>query len=82
MDKTDRNSAEDFCHPPGAVCNAFSYMSRGWQNSREHKRPIFVDKKGEFLWTFLREFSWTCLVNFFNSNDYYQAITSPNPNLT
>ena len=20
MIKTDRNSAEDFCHPPGAVC--------------------------------------------------------------
>ena len=20
MDKTDRNTAEDFCHPPGAVC--------------------------------------------------------------
>ena len=22
MDKTDRNSAEDFCHPPGAVWTA------------------------------------------------------------
>ena len=26
MVKTDRNSAEDFCHPPGAVCTV-SYTS-------------------------------------------------------
>jgi hypothetical protein len=25
MDKTDRNSAEDFCHPPGAVCTDMSH---------------------------------------------------------
>ena len=45
----------------------------GWQTSRGDKGQIFVDKKGEFLWTFLGEFLWTFLVNFcghfFNSND-------------
>ena len=25
----------------------------GWQTSRGHKRRIFVDKMGEFLWTLL-----------------------------
>ena len=28
MDKTDRNSAKEFCHPPGAVCNVLSISKK------------------------------------------------------
>ena len=40
MDKTDRNSAEDFCHPPGAVCTGGKLtretnFSMQWYNGKK-----------------------------------------------
>ena len=35
MVKTDRNSAEDFCHPPGAVCSPKNHIMAGPRGKRD-----------------------------------------------
>ena len=37
----------------GCWANLSEAHLKGWQNSRGHKRWIFVDKMGEFLWKLL-----------------------------